>query len=83
MIRLKVKSIAKVKGYSQSRLARRSNIDAGTMRRIYQNPHTSITLPLLDRIATTLGVDASELIESVPNDAPVQDSPPGAENNEE
>jgi transcriptional regulator with XRE-family HTH domain len=66
VIRLKVKEVAKAKGISQLKLGRLADVDTGTMRRIYQNPYTSITLPVLDRIATALGVDASELIESVP-----------------
>lgn len=41
------------------------------MRLIYRNPdseHVNMTLQVLDRIANALGVDASELIESVPDE---------------
>lgn len=68
MIRLKVKEIAKSKGISMGRLGRMADIDIKTIRRIYQHPTESITLATLDKIAEALGVDASELIESIPSD---------------
>jgi DNA-binding Xre family transcriptional regulator len=68
MIRLKVKEVAKEKGVSQSRLGRMADIDVKTMRRIFTTPTTPITTPTLDRIAKALGVDASTLIESIPDE---------------
>lgn len=67
MIRLKVKEVAKAKGISQSRLGRMADIDVKTMRRIFTEPTTAVTTPTLDRIAKALRVDASVLIESVPD----------------
>lgn len=66
MIRLKVKEVAQAKGMSQSKLGRLADVDVKTMRRIYREPTSPVTTTILDRIATALGVDASELLESVP-----------------
>jgi DNA-binding Xre family transcriptional regulator len=69
MIRLKVKEIAKQKGISQGRLSRMANVDLTTIQRIYHNPTTAnVTLLTLDKLAKALGVDVSELIESIPDD---------------
>ena len=68
MIRLKVKEIAESKGISQSKLGRMADIDAKTIRRIYKHPTTSLTIILLDRLAKALEVDASALVESVPDE---------------
>jgi DNA-binding Xre family transcriptional regulator len=72
MIRLKVKEIARAKGISMGKLGRMADVDVKTIRRIYQNPTDSITLAVLDRIAEALGVNASELIDSVdPTEEPL------------
>jgi transcriptional regulator with XRE-family HTH domain len=63
-VRLKVKEIAEQKGFSQGLLGRKANVDVRTMRKIYRDPHASITLVVLGRLAEALSVDASELIES-------------------
>jgi DNA-binding Xre family transcriptional regulator len=68
MIRLKVKEVAMAKGFSQGGLSRLANIDLRTLRKIYRNPTTAIvTTETLDRLAMALHVDASVLIESVPD----------------
>lgn len=71
MIRLKVKELAQARGISQLRLGRLADIDTERMRKIYKygdSAHINLTLVSLDRIAKALGVDASELIESVPDE---------------
>ena len=68
MIRLKVKEIAQSKGISMGKLGRMADVDVKTIRNIYHYPTRSITLAVLDRIAKALNVDASILIESVPDD---------------
>ena len=76
MIRLKVKEIAREKGFSQGRLARSTNTDVSTIQKIYRHPTTDFTdlkLTTLDRLAKALGVDASELIESVPDPEPIEE----------
>ncbi len=69
MIRLRVKEIAKEKGFSQGELSRVANIDENTLKRIYRNPTAIITTETLDKLAKALGVDASALIESVPDES--------------
>ncbi len=66
MIRIKLREIAKEKGFSQARLSRRADVDLRTIQRIYRDPYTNIGMHTLDKLATALGVDASSLIESVP-----------------
>lgn len=71
MIRLKIREIAQKKGISQTRLAHLALLDDTRLRMIYRYPdsdHVNLTLQVLDRIAKALGVDASELIESVPDE---------------
>lgn len=69
MIRLKVKEVAKQKHISQQRLALISEVGLSTIQGIYQRPtETNITIFTLDKLATALDVDASELIESVRED---------------
>ncbi len=68
MIRLKVKEIATQQGISQGRLARMADMDVKTLKRIYRNPYAEVSSFTLDKLAQALGVDASELIESVPDE---------------
>jgi len=65
MIRLKVKELAAARGLSQRQLSLRSGIDINNMRRILNNPYAIVNTETLDKLAKVLGVDASELIESV------------------
>jgi len=63
MIRLKVKEVAAQKHISQSRLSRLADIDQGTMRRIFNDPRSNITLETLNRLARTLRVQPGDLLE--------------------
>lgn len=65
MYRLRVKEIAISKGYNQSSLSRATNISFTTIKRIWRNPSYEINIVTLHRIAKTLGVPTSELIEDV------------------
>jgi transcriptional regulator with XRE-family HTH domain len=56
---------AKYLGFSQSELSRRANIDVNTLKCIYRAPTAVLTTETLDKRAKALGVDASELIESL------------------
>ena len=67
MIRLKVAEIAREKKVSMRKLAKYSGLAYNTIRLIYRDPYRGIDLPTLDKIAKALQVDASELIESVPD----------------
>jgi transcriptional regulator with XRE-family HTH domain len=66
-VRLKVKEVAQSKGISQRRLSLRSGVDINTVRRIFQHPTSIVTTETLNKLANVLGVDASELIESIPD----------------
>lgn len=67
MYRLKIREIAERQGLSRNRLSHLAIVDIKVIRRIFNNPQESISLPTLDRIAQALHVDISELIESVPD----------------
>ena len=67
MTRLKVKEIAEAKHISQRRLSLRSGVDLRTVQKIWRDPYKIVTTETLDKLAKVLGVDASELIESVPD----------------
>ena len=68
MIRLKVKEVAAEKKMSMRKLAATADIAYNTLRTIYRDPYRQVTTGTLDRLAKALGVDASELIESLPDD---------------
>lgn len=68
MIRLKVKEVAQAKGISQRQLCIRTGIDLKNIQKIMRRPTSIVTTATLDKIAKVLGVDASELIESVEDD---------------
>jgi len=72
MIRLRVKEIAQRKGISQTRLGQLALIDVERMRKIWRDgtsQKVNLTLQVLDRLAKALDVDASELIESTPDES--------------
>jgi DNA-binding Xre family transcriptional regulator len=64
-VRLKVKEVAALKGVSQRQLSIRSGIEVKNIQRIMRKPYSNVTTETLDKLARVLGVDASELIESV------------------
>lgn len=68
MVRLKVKEVALAKGISQRQLSIRSGIDLKNVQKIYRRPTSNVTTYTLDKIAKVLGVDVSELLESVPDE---------------
>ena len=70
MIRLKVREVAQQKGYSMSRLSRESNMAYKTIQTIWRDPNHEVTTTTLNKLARTLGVDPSELIEYIPEERP-------------
>jgi DNA-binding Xre family transcriptional regulator len=69
MIRLKVKEVAGAKHISQRKLSKLSEVDIKTLQKIFRDPYRIVTTETLDKLARALGVDARELIESVPDNA--------------
>jgi DNA-binding Xre family transcriptional regulator len=68
-VRFKIKEITAAKGWSRYKLHQKSGVDERTLRKIWhQDAATVVNSDTLDRIATALGVDISELIESIPPD---------------
>lgn len=67
MTRLKVKEVAAARYISQRKLSMLSGVDIRTVQKIYRDPYKIVTTETLDKLAKVLGVDASELIESVPD----------------
>lgn len=54
---------------SQGKLSRASDVNLTTIQLIYRKPaEANITLYTLDRLAKALGVDARDLIESIPDE---------------
>jgi len=70
LFRLKVKEVAGAKKLSQRQLFLRSGVDIRTVRRIFHDPHSVVTVETLARLAKVLEVDVSELIESMSDDGP-------------
>ena len=67
MIRLKIREVAQQKGFSMSRLSRESNMAYKTIQTIWRDPNHEVTTTTLNKLARTLGVDPSELIEYIPD----------------
>jgi DNA-binding Xre family transcriptional regulator len=65
MIRLKVKEVAAKKGMSMRKLAKNADIAYNTLRTIYRDPYRPLSTVTLDKLAIALGVDVSELLESI------------------
>lgn len=67
MIRLKVRELAEARGYSMTYLSHIAILDIKVIRKMYHEPTASFTTYALDKVAKALRVDASELLESVPD----------------
>ena len=64
-VRLRVKEVAKERGFSMGRLSRLSNVAYNTIKRIYDDKNYSPTVNTLMRIAKTLDVSIADLVEDV------------------
>lgn len=63
MIRLRVKEVAKSKGFSMGKLQRDADIAYNTVKRIFHNPYYITTTETLDKLAGALGVHPCDLFE--------------------
>jgi len=66
--RLRVKEVATIKNISMTKLSQRSEVAYNTVRRLWRDPYTDVTISTLQRLADVLGVNVSELLESVPDE---------------
>ena len=66
--RLRVQEVAVRKGISLTKLSQRSEVAYNTVRRLWRDPYTDVTLSTLQRLADVLCVEVNELIESVPDE---------------
>jgi DNA-binding Xre family transcriptional regulator len=67
-VRLRVKEIAKEKGFSMGKLQRDADVAYNTVKRIFKDPYYITTTETLGKLAKALGVAPGELIEEVPNE---------------
>lgn len=75
MIRLRVKEVAKEKGFSMGKLSRASDVSFTTVKRMFDDSNYSVTTFTLDKLARALKVHPAELIEFIPDEAPLSSSP--------
>ena len=68
MLRLRVKEVAKEKGFSQGKLARAADMATNTLRAIYRDPYREVTTTTINKLAKALNVPVTELIEDVTDD---------------
>lgn len=66
-VRLRVKEIAKEKGFSMGKLQRDADVAYNTVKRIFKDPYYITTTETLGKLAKALGVSPGELIEEIPN----------------
>jgi DNA-binding Xre family transcriptional regulator len=71
VLRLRVKEVAKEKGFSMNKLSQRSEVSYHIIRDICRDPFKTINTDTLNRLAMALGVPVTDLIEDVPNPPPV------------
>jgi DNA-binding Xre family transcriptional regulator len=66
-VRLRVKEVAKEKGFSMGRLQRDADVAYNTVKRMFKDPYYITTTETLGKLARALGVAPGELIEEVPD----------------
>lgn len=66
-VRLRVKEVARQKGFSMGKLQRDADVAYNTVKRMYKNPYHVITTETLGKLAKALGVTPGELVEEVPD----------------
>ena len=67
-VRLRVKEVAKLKGFSMGKLQRDADVAYNTVKRIFKDPYYVTTTETLGKLAKALGVAPGELIEEISND---------------
>ena len=64
-VRLRVKDVAKEKGFSMGKLQRDAVVAYNTVKRMFKDPYYVTTTETLGKLARALGVPPGELIEEV------------------
>jgi transcriptional regulator with XRE-family HTH domain len=64
MARLRIKEIAEAKNIKQSQLQLDARVNPPVLNRYWNNKTSTIDLDIIEKIATALGVDVRELLES-------------------
>jgi len=67
-LRLRVKEVARQRGFSMGKLQRDADVAYNTVKRMYKDPYHVITTETLGKLAKALGVPPGELIGVVPDD---------------
>jgi len=62
-VRLRVKEVAEAKGISMYKLHMRSELALSTVKRLFKDPYSEVTVGTLARLGEVLGVPTAELIE--------------------
>ncbi len=65
VVRLRVREVAKEKGFSMGRLQRDADVAYNTVKRMFKDPYYITTTETLGKLAKALGVLPGELIEEV------------------
>jgi len=68
LLRLRVQEVAQGKKIGLAKLSRLSDISYKTIQKVWHNPYHDASLSTVNRIAKTLGVPATDLLEDVPED---------------
>ena len=68
VVRLRIKEVAKEKGFSMGKLQRDADVAYNTVKRMFKDPYYITTTETLGKLARALGVQPGELIEEVPAD---------------
>lgn len=66
VIRLRVKDVARDKGFSMGKLQRDADVAYNTVKRIFKDPYYVTTTETLGKLAKALGVSPGDLLEEVP-----------------
>ena len=76
--RLRVKEVAAEKYISMTKLHKKSDVAYTTVRKIFSDPYTPVSLNTLNRLAKILEVEPMDLIEYVPDEPDEPDKPKDA-----
>jgi DNA-binding Xre family transcriptional regulator len=68
VLRLRVKEVAREKKMSMNKLSQISQVSYHVVQDIFRNPFRIVSTDTINRLATALGVPATDLLEDAPNE---------------